>query len=226
MDLEELKVIWDAETKASLFTMKEANLHVIVQRRIQESHRSAACRYRAEISISLIVAIVTLATASTLAFGRAEWLATLPWPKVAPSHWDLIGLSVAGGGWLYFAWYLNRARLRLQQSGEAFDSSLRGDLDRALARLEFQIKVASDIVWCGFVPVYAAITIWLYVLFRLSAEPGRAALLNASYVMAAAVMIAAFLLEVFRRRKAIRVQYEPQRRELDSLRRKLTDSQH
>ena len=224
MDLEELQVMWDAEHKESRFTLDEAGLHAIVQRRIRESSRCAACRYRTEISISVGFAGLTLIVASLLAFGSREWIDTLPWPKIVPSRWDITGLFIAGGVWLYFAWYLNRARLRLQRSGESFECSLRGDIDRALAWLEVQIKIARDIVWWGFVPLYAAIMLWVHVVFRLSTAPGRAETLNAIYVMSAAVMIAAFVMEVCCRRAAIRERYEPHRRELESLRRKLADS--
>jgi hypothetical protein len=226
MNLEELKVTWDAQNKEPRFSLNQADLHRVVQRRIQESQRCAACRYRVEISLSLVVGIVTLFVAAGLAFGPAEWLAALPWPKAAPSYWDIAFLFLAGGVWLYFACYLNLARLRLQRSGETFESSLRGDIDRALARVEFQIKIAKGIVWWGFVPVYAALLLTLLVLFRLWFEPAKSDASNVNYLLGASVMIAAFALDVRCRRKAIREQYEPDGRELESLRRKLADPQH
>ena len=225
MDLEELKVIWDEQTKVPRFALNEADLHAIVQRRIEESNRSAAFRYRVEISLSAVLGIGLLIVAGILAFGHAEWFAPLRWPKRAPSSGDITALFLVGAIWVYFAFYLNRARLRLQRSGETFESSLRGDIDRSLARLEFQIKIAKDIVWWGFIPVYAAVTLWTFVLFKLSAGPARAAVLNTSFAVAFAGMVVAFALEVFSRQKAIRERYEPQRRELESLRRKLADPQ-
>jgi hypothetical protein len=223
MDLEELKIIWDSQNKDPLFTLNQADLHAIIQRRIQESNHCAACHYRVEISISIFCGLLMLALAGALGFGQAEWLAKLPWPKVAPSHWDLAALLSAGGIWLYFAFYLNRARLRLQRCGETFESSLRGDIDRALARVAFQIKIAKGIVWWGFIPAYAAVTFWVLVVFRLSAGPGKTDLLNASYVLAGSVMVAAFMMDVSCRQRAIRERYEPHRRELESLHRKLAN---
>lgn len=225
MNLEELKVAWDAQNKEPRFILDEADLHAIIRRRIQESNRRSACRYRAEISISVIFGLGTLAFAGILAFGPAEWLAMLSWPKVAPTRWDIAVLFGAGGTGLYFAFYLNHARLRLQRSGETFESSLRGDIERALARIGFQIKIAKNIVWWGFIPVYAAITLWVLVLFRLLLGDAKGAALNGSFVPAASVLIAAFVAEVFCRQKAIRECYEPHRRELESLRRKLADPQ-
>src|SRR5687768_395067 len=102
MDLEELQVMWDAEHKESRFTLDEAGLHAIVQRRIRESSRCSACRYRTEISISVVFATLTLIVASLLAFGSHEWIDTLPWPEITPSRWDITGLFIAGGVWLYF----------------------------------------------------------------------------------------------------------------------------
>jgi hypothetical protein len=223
MDLEELKVIWDAQNQAPRFALNEADLHAIVQRRIQESTRSAACRYRVEIAISVICGLLALAVAGIFASGQVEWLAKFS--KIAPTRWDIAALFGVGGTVLYFAFYLNRARVRLQRSGETFESSLRGDIERALARLDFQIKIAKDIVWWGFIPVYAAVTLWILVLFRLFWADAKGDVLNGSIVLAASILIAGFVIEVSGRQKAIRERYEPQRRELESLRRKLADPQ-
>jgi hypothetical protein len=224
MEFEELKVVWSAQGEAPLFTLREADLHAVVKRRMDETSRSAACRFRVEIAISVIAATAMLGLATYLLFGRAGWVPAFAWPKVPASGLDIAALTVAGGVWLYFAAYMSQARNRLVRCGEHFESSLRGDIDRALEQVQFQIKVATDIVWRGFVPVYAAVSLWVFVVFRLSAGPLRVDFLKTSYLVAYALMVAAFIADAGCRRKAIRERFEPQRRELQSLRGKLTNA--
>lgn len=223
MDLEQLKVVWDSHNREPLFTVSPVDLHAIIKRRIQEANRCATCRYLAEICISMGVGIATLLLAGIFASGRTAWLTPISWPKAVPSPWDVAALIVAASVWFYFALYLNIARLRLRRRGETFDSTLRGDIDLAIARVEFQIKMAKDVVWRGFVPVWVAATLWVLVLFKLSIEPARRGGLAPIYVVFALAMIGAFAMEVWSRQKAIRKRYEPHRLELESLRRKIAD---
>jgi hypothetical protein len=219
MELEELKVIWDSRNKEPLFALTETDLHAIVQRRNQELNHCVACRYAAEISMGVACGILMLVIASVLAFGRAEWLGSLPWMKVASSPWDIAALITAAGIWFHFSIYMNLSRQRQQRCGETFESSLRGDIDRSLARVAFQIKIAQGIIWWGFIPVWVAAALWVAVLFRLMAAPAW------SDVLIASIMAGAFVTTVSCQQDAIKERYQPHQRELESLRRKLADPQ-
>lgn len=63
------------------------------------------------------------------------------------------------------------ARKRQQRRVEVFDSSLRGDVERALAQTDFQIGLARSIVWWGLIPVWLAGALWVATLFHLEAAP-------------------------------------------------------
>jgi hypothetical protein len=112
---------------------------------------------------------------------------------------------------------LNLARLRQQKCGETFESSLRGDIDRARAWIEFRIKTAKRLVWWGFLPAGVAAALWVIVLFRLTAAPAWIDVLTGAF------MAAAFGVEFSCLQNAIRNRYEPHQRELESLHRKLTE---
>ena len=66
-----------------------------------------------------------------------------------------VGLFTASAFWLYYAAYMYRARKRQQRRVEVFDSSLRGDLDRALSQNEFQMAMTRDNAWRGLAPVWS-----------------------------------------------------------------------
>src|SRR6266404_4555681 len=166
MEFDELKMIWDSQNQEPLYAMNEAALHGIVQRKNQEWNRCLSCCFAAEITIGVVCGALMLICAAALIFADSAWLAALSWTKVAPSRWDIAALLGASGIWLYYSTYMFLARKRRQRRVEVFDSTLRGDLDRALAETDFRIALARSIVWWGLVPVWLATALWLAVLYR------------------------------------------------------------
>jgi hypothetical protein len=219
MELDELKMIWDSQNEEPLYVMNEAALHRVIQRRNAEWSRSLSCCFANEIWIGLVCAGLMFVCAGVLGFGDPAWLATHPWMKVAASRWDIVALVAAGGVWLYYTAYMFTARKRQQQRVELFDSSLRGDVDRALYQTDFQITLAKDIVSWGLVPVWIASTLWVGTLFHLEAAPAWA------YVFMGAIVIGLLVIVVSGKRESITNRFQPRRRELESLRAKLGDPQ-
>ena len=219
MEFNELKMIWDSQNQEPLYAMNEAALHNIVRRRNEEWTRCLACCFATEITIGLICGGLMLVCAGVLALGNPGWLAALSWIKVTPSRWDILALLAAGGIWFYYSGYMFGARRRQQRRVEIFDSTLRGDLDRALAETDFRIAHARSIVWWGLVPVWVATTLWLAVFYRLLAMPAW------SYVFIGATVLGSFVVVVSGKHKSITDRFEPRQRELESLRAKLDDSQ-
>jgi hypothetical protein len=219
MEFSELKMIWDSQNQEPLYAMNEAALQGIVQRKNLEWNRCLSCCFTTEITIGLVCGALMLVGAGMAIFGDTAWLAALPWIKIAPSRWDILALLAAGGIWFYYSAYMFLARKRQQQRVEVFDSTLRGDLDRALAETDFRIAHARSIVWWGLVPVWVATSLWLAVFYRLLAMPAW------SYVFIGATMLGSFVVVVSGKQKSITNRFEPRRRELESLRTKLADPQ-
>jgi hypothetical protein len=132
--------------------MNEAALHQIVQRRNQDLNRCLARCFTLEITVGLVCFAVMLAYAGILAFGDPGWLISPRGKSVTPTRLDILSLLVAGGIWFYYSAYMYRARKRQQRRVEVFDSTLRGDLDRALSQTDFQITMLRKITWWGLVP--------------------------------------------------------------------------
>jgi hypothetical protein len=219
MEFNEMKMIWDSQTQEPLYAMNEAALHGIVQRKNQEWNRCVSCCFTAEITIGLVCGALMLLCAGGLIFGEPAWLASLPWIKVSASRWDILALLVAGGIWFYYSAYMYLARKRQQRRVEVFDSSLRGDLERAITRTDFQIGLARSIVWRGLVPVWVATALWLAVLYRLLAMPAWI------YVFMGATVLGSLIVVVSGKQRSITNRFQPRRRELESLRSKLADPQ-
>ena len=217
MELSELKMIWDSQNEEPLYAMNEAALHQIVQRRNQDMNRCLARCFTLEITVGLVCFAVILAYAGILAFGDAGWLISPRGKLVAPTRWDIFSLLVASAIWFYYSAYMYLARKRQQRRVEVFDSTLRGDLDRALSQTDFQIMMLKSITWWGLVPVWVATTIWMVVLFHLK---------NAStwvYPFMIAIALASLVVVIANKQRSIAKKYLPRRHELASLRSKLAE---
>lgn len=219
MEFNELKMIWDSQNEEPLYVMNEAALHRVVQRRNEEWTRRLACAFATEIMLGAVCGSLMLICAGVLAFADPAWLGTRPWMKLAASRWDIFALIAAGGIWLYYSLYMLAARKRQERRVERFDSSLRGDLDRAVGQIDFQIALAKDIVWWGLVPIWIASTLWVATLFHLGNASGS------TWVLMGSTVVAAFVAAVACKQRSITNQFEPRRRELESLRAKLIEPQ-
>jgi hypothetical protein len=218
MEFNELKVIWDSQNQEPLYAMNEAALQAIIQRKNQESDRCLSRCFATEITIGVVCGALMFVCAGGLLFDGSALLAALPRMKAAASAWDILAFVVAGGIWFYYSAYMFLARKRQQRRVETLDSSLRGDLERALSQTEFQIALARNIVWWGLVPVWVAGALWATTLLHLKAAPAAWA-----YVFMAALIIGSLVVVVVGKQRSIANKFEPRRRELESLRAKLAD---
>ena len=212
MEFSEIKMIWDAQNQEPLYALNEAALRGIVQRKTREINRCISRCYLREIMAGL--------GSGALMLVCAAWLAASSRIKVAVTSWESLVLFLASGIWLYYSAYMYLARRRQLRREETFESTLRGDIERALAQTEFQVAMARNIVWWGLVPVWVASAIWVVTLFHLVATPVWA------YVLMGSATVGSLVVVVSGRQRAITVRYEPRRRELESLRAKLVDPQH
>ncbi|ATC65591.1 hypothetical protein CMV30_17465 [Nibricoccus aquaticus] len=219
MNFEELKVVWDSETKEAQFTLNEAALHAVVRRRNEEIHRGAACCQLGDIIGGIGFGVVMVVFAVILAMGDPAWFASWKWIRVQVSGWHVAGLFLSGLIMWGYAVAMYGVRRRQLQREENSADSLRGDLDRAIAHTDFQIRVARSSVWWGLVPQWVATCLLGLVVFSLSE-------LSAGYFSAILGVLGALLSVVITcQLRAINGRYAPRRRELELLRTKLADMQ-
>ncbi len=216
MEFAELKMIWDSQNEEPLYALNEGALHRVVQRRNEETRLRTARCYRMEIIIGFVCGTLMLVCAGALAFGKTAW-SVMSWIKVPVSPWDSLALFVAAGLWFFYSTYMSKAVRRQQQREETYDSSLRGDLERGLSQIEFQLAMARRIVWWGLIPLWLAAALWVLVIIHLVAAPSWTYLLMGSLIIGTLVMVVAA------KQCAITNRFEPRKRELESLRAKLAD---
>ncbi len=219
MEFEEMKMIWDSQNREPLYAMNEGALHRVVQRRLEDWQRCLSLSFAVEIFVGLLCAVVMLVYAAVLAFGDPASLITRSGVQVTVSRWDIAAVLVAGGIWIYYSAYMIIVRRRQLRREEAFESTLRGDIERALAQTDFQIATARNIVWWGISPVWVAATLFVGALFHLKGAPAW------TYLLVGSIALGAFVAVVISKQRSITRKFEPRRRELESLRAKLADPQ-
>lgn len=76
-----------------------------------------------------------------------------------------------------------------------------------------------NIVWWGLIPIWVAAVLWVVTLFHLEAAPAWA------YLLLGFIALVAFVTVVTGKQQSITKQFQPRRRELESLRPELADPQ-
>ena len=219
MDFEEMRVVWDSQSDESLYAIDQAALHASVRRRSRAFMRRVLWRDIREISIGLLAGTGFFVFGGMLAFGHEDRWRRLFGADVEGSRWDAATLVVVSGLWLFVAAYQLVTRRRQEQTERRVEPSLRGDLDRTISQIDFRIRMATSVVWWGLLPVWLATVLFVYVLFNLVSTP------PAVLILAAIVVPVGFALDVLFKRRPMRTELLPLKRELESLRRTLTESE-
>ena len=218
MEFEEMKLIWDSQNNEPLYAMNEGALHRVVQRRLTNWQTCLSRSFAVEIAVGLACGVLMLVYAAVLVFGDPAWVIRRSGGQIVVSPWDLAALIAASAIWFYYGVFMMMARVRQMRREEAFDSTLRGDIERALAHVDFQITTARNIVWWGIIPAWVAALLFVVALFHLKSSPLWV------YLLIGGIALVAFVGVVVSKHRSITNKFEPRRRELKSLRAKLTDS--
>jgi membrane protein implicated in regulation of membrane protease activity len=193
MNFEQMKVIWDSQDQRPLYAVDEAALHASVRR------GSRGFRHLIELSHVSIV---------------ATWAALAALYLVAPltegEHLHQLGvaailLALAAGQAI--------SMIRRRRADARFDESLRGDLDRAVWRIEHDIAWARSLRR-AYVPLFL-VAISIDLALRLT--PGLAVVWAGTIALVAGVSWALDW--------EIRSIYLPRKRRYETIRAKLIESE-
>ena len=219
MNFEQMRVIWNSQNDEPLYAIDQAALHASVRRKSRALRRRVFWRDVREISIGLLAAAGFLVFGGMLALGREDGWRRLLGTDMEGSRWDAVTMLLVSGLWLFFAAYQLVSRMRQEQRERRFEPSLRGDLDRTISQAEYRIRMATSIVWWGLLPVWLATLLFINVLVNLVPTP------PAVLILAAIVIPVGFALDILFKRRPIRTELVPLKREFESLRRTLTESE-
>lgn len=149
MNFEEMQVIWDAQTKRSLFAFDREGIRRVVDKQASAIHFHLRSFEIVTISSFFILALVV---ASEPFFEKHEYF----------QYYEAAGFLIISA-LMFF-----RARQRSKEEAR-FADTLIGEVDLAIWRLESIISRLKDYTWLAIAPL---LLVWLVrVVFELSSKP-------------------------------------------------------
>ncbi len=139
MDFEQMQVVWNEEKRRNVYALDLEALHASVQRRGRRIAAGVEAMEIGMLAISIFVA----------GFLASEPLLQGEDPEQYASAAVLLGVAV----------YLVVGRIRRRARERAFAPNLRGDLDRAIAQVEYHLRRVRTVHVWFFLPALATIAI-------------------------------------------------------------------
>jgi hypothetical protein len=204
MEFEELQVIWNTQNQQPLYAINEAAVQAAMWQKRQVSRRTW---FRWVVATGLLAAAVitgllVLVSIDTAAF---TWLIKTR-------------LVAAGALLLGFVAILARDWLQEKRREGPFSGSLREELDRSIAHLEYQIRSGGGKTVCMMAtPLCVAASLVMWALTDLT---GASPWLLAVVVGA---MLSGFPVEIWRHHRRVTRDLLPRMQTLESLRAKLAN---
>lgn len=134
MEFDEMKKIWDEQNQEALYAINEAALHRSIRSKKKRANRLSNIN---DIGLT-IIALLTAVTYISL---------EIIWEQ--PSIYDymvpviLVGIAV----------YVWSGRIRRKQEEGRFERSMLGDLDHAIANVQYEARRAQTMVWWFLLPL-------------------------------------------------------------------------
>jgi hypothetical protein len=226
MNFEDLKVVWDAQNEESVYAIDQTGLHKQVEQTNQAFNRSIFWRDVREVGIGVVVGILMFVLSFQKILFDKSWLSDAF--HLQPNGFDAGLLFLSGCIWFYYAAYRFIGRKRQEQYERQFDVSLMGDLQKACAQVDYQIRLSKNVHWWGLLPIFWGTGLQIFVLAKPKLismwlkDPAQASLFLGLMV---GVMLVAFVLDYWCKRKPIQDELLPRKRELEALRDKLMMSE-
>lgn len=191
MEFERMQIVWDEQKQRSMYALDLEALHEGVRRSGRRIARGVDA-----MEIGMLI----------LSLGMAAFFAAEPLLEGTHRHQYL-----SAGILLAVAAYLVAGRLRRHARELRFESNLLGDIDRAIAQVDYHIRRIRTLPLWFFAPL-----LLILVVSFVSAPAGKP-------VWAWLIVLVAFPLGTYVARLELNCTHLPRKRELESLRAKLTE---
>ncbi len=204
MEFKEMKVIWESQKDQPMFAFDREALHAMVRRK-------RLCIEQCVNIFEIVMIVILMAVAGILVGTRLFDAANYqPYTPVANVMMLVVALSSAG--------YVAGKRFQRRQNELMFDQSLRGDLDKAISQIDYQISRLKSFHWWFILPM-ALLTALNCVAQGVSFPElfeGRKIWIWPLFLASIVICYAAIVVE-------LRWFHFPRKRNLESLREKLLD---
>jgi hypothetical protein len=214
MKFEDMKTIWDSQNAEPLYAVNEAGLRDVLQEKSRKFRR--LMRWQ-EILTYGSTAFVLAALFASLAADYAGIIGKFG-PLDQLSRWDKLSLVLSAAFWLRFAWSHHAGKQRQAGLERIHASSLLGEIERDLSQVNYQINARGKLIW-DYLPPYAGSVLFALVALR---GAGFGAGLTVPLIFVAAI---ALIIEVRGQQRLVDQQIRPRKRELETLKAKLTQSE-
>jgi hypothetical protein len=150
MEFENLQAIWDTQNDKPVFAMQDARLLVALY---QQRERSRLRVFRREFAPMYGTALLMLAVLGAVFFTFIKITSLIrrfgsrfpmPHHDFGMSGWDYAGFAVVAGALLAIVVPLYLERKKHERTQEIFAPSLREELDRGIAQLDFEMGLQSN----------------------------------------------------------------------------------
>lgn len=172
MEFEDLQAIWDTQNDKPVFAMQDARLLVALYQQREHSRRRIFQLHFAPmygLAVLMLAVIGALfATLLKIASLMRRYKGLFTHNGVGMSAWDYAGLAVAAGAILAIVVPLYLERKKHERTQEIFAPTLREELDRGIAQLDFAIGLDNT---PRVMRIFTLLSIAIVIMFW---ESGRA----------------------------------------------------
>jgi hypothetical protein len=147
MEFENLQAIWDTQNDKPVFAMQDARLLVALYQQRERRRRRLFKRFFAPMYVSALVMLAALGTVFATFLHVAglmrRYEGRFTHNGFGMSAWDYLGFAVAAGALLAMVVPTYLERKKHERTQEIFAPSLREELDRGIAQLDFAMGLES-----------------------------------------------------------------------------------
>ncbi len=140
MEFENLQAIWDTQNDKPVFALQDARLLVALYQQREHSRRRILHWSFAPLYVAALVMLAIIGSLVATFRNIASLMRRYPrftHNGFGISAWDYVGLAVAAGALLALVVSLYLERKKHERTQEIFAPSLREELDRGIAQLDF-----------------------------------------------------------------------------------------
>ena len=171
MEFEDLQAIWDTQNDKPVFAMQDARLLVALYQQREHSRRRLFKQYFIPMYIVAPVGLVGVGFVFFAFFMKSMYIKKIA-RDFPMSAWDYAAFAVAAGALVAMVVPLYIERKRHERTQQVFAPSLREELDRGMAQLDFEVGLHSTSRLARFYGLLTiAVVLFGWEVGRLNGNP-------------------------------------------------------
>jgi len=213
MEFENLQAIWDTQNDKPVFAMQDARLLVALYQQREHQRRRLFKQHFMPMYIVAPIGLVGVGFVFLAFFMKSIYIKKIA-RDFPMSAWDYAAFAVAAGALVAMVVPMYIERKRHERTQQVFAPSLREELDRGMAQLDFEVGLHSTSRMARFYGLFTiAVVLFVWEVGRLNGNPTSWGLVW----MTVPSMIAASWAS-FAAKKAMVEKLLPRKRALESMR--------